>query len=140
MAYKVLVKGKYWEERESFRDPVTGKPRSRFLRYIGKRNSDPQARMAQMVDTAERKGAAIDEAQRAMNGETNAERQAREREEAKFSQEKFLEETKGPALPTSTDTADNSSEEKDPPAYTSEMSEPDAPAGSDDASGSSSLE
>lgn len=42
MVYRVLVKGKYWEERESYRDPVTGKPRTRFLRYLGKTLGVPQ--------------------------------------------------------------------------------------------------
>lgn len=36
MSYRVKTRKGYWEERESYRDPVTGKPRSRFLRYLGK--------------------------------------------------------------------------------------------------------
>jgi hypothetical protein len=47
--------------------------------------------MEQMLSTAERKAEAIDEAQRCEFGETAAEREERVREEAKFSQEAFLQ-------------------------------------------------
>jgi hypothetical protein len=86
-----------------------------------------------MIATAERKGAEIDEAQRAKYGETNSERQERLREEAKFSQEKFLEETTGPA-PVAP------SEPQDTPAPSDDTSKDDdvgtPDPGSDDASGS----
>jgi hypothetical protein len=36
MSYVVTTKKGYRELRESYRDPATGKPRSRFLRYLGK--------------------------------------------------------------------------------------------------------
>ena len=72
MAHLINRRG-YWSLETSYRDPVTGKPRKRYLHYIGKRSSDPQARMAQMLDTAERKAEEIDAYQRAAFGETGAE-------------------------------------------------------------------
>jgi hypothetical protein len=93
MAHLVCRRGKYWSIEESFRE--NGKVKKRVLKYLGARRSDdPQIRMQQMLDTAERRGAEIDEAQRQLYGETSAERQERVREEAKFSQEKFLEATR----------------------------------------------
>jgi hypothetical protein len=81
---------------ESYREGK--KVKKRRLAYFGtRRPDDPQARYEQMIATAERKGAEIDEAQREKYGETNAERQAREKEEAKFSQEKFLQESVVPS-------------------------------------------
>lgn len=46
-----------------------------------------------MIATAERKGAEIDEAQRAKYGESNAERRSRLEDEARFSPQKFLQES-----------------------------------------------
>jgi hypothetical protein len=81
---------------ESYREGKRVKKRTLF--YFGtRRPSDPQARYEQMIATAERKGREIDEAQREKYGETNAERQERLREEAKFSQQKFLEESVVPS-------------------------------------------
>lgn len=92
MAHHVIRRGKYHSIEESYRE--NGKVRKRVLRYLGTRRSDdPQARMQQMLDTAESKGQEIDEAQRAKYGETASERQERAREEAAFSQQSFLDST-----------------------------------------------
>jgi len=89
MAHIVCRKGRYYSLEESYREGK--KVRKRTLFYFGaRRPSDPQARYEQMIDTAERKGEAIDQAQREKYGETNAERSEGLKEEAKFSQEKFL--------------------------------------------------
>lgn len=103
MSYIVRTRKGYYEERESYRDPITGKPRSRFLRYLGlsyfaPRSDDPEVRMAQMMATAERKGEEIDAMQREKYGETGAEKQEREDAEARFSQARFLEETTSPPV------------------------------------------
>ena len=125
MAHLVCRRGKYWSLEISVR--VGKKVRKQRLAYYGtQKPSDPHARMAQMLDTAERKAEAVDAMQKATFGETASERRAREDEEAKFSQQKFMEETTSPALPTSADTADNSPEENDQSAYTSEASDHDA--------------
>ena len=108
---------------------MTGKPRKRYLHYIGKRSSDPQARMAQMLDTAERKAEEIDAYQRAAFGETGAERAERLKEEARFSPQAFLEETRGPIPEEPThDTQSNQSMPQSPeaPAECGISSEPDA--------------
>lgn len=92
MAHLVCRKGRYYSLEESYREGK--KVRKRTLFYFGtRRPSDPQARYEQMIATAERKAEAIDEAQRQLYGETNAERQERLQEAGKFSQEKFLEES-----------------------------------------------
>jgi hypothetical protein len=92
VAHIVCRQGRYYSLEESYREGK--KVKKRTLAYYGTRKpSDPQARMEQMLATAERKAEAIDEAQRREFGETAAERQEREKEEAKFSQEKFLGET-----------------------------------------------
>jgi hypothetical protein len=96
MSHYVLRRGKYWEEYDH--DP-SNRGRKRFIRYWGRVNpNDPQARMAQMLDTAERKAAEIDAAQRARFGETATERREREEAETRFSPQTFLEETTLPQL------------------------------------------
>jgi hypothetical protein len=77
---------------QSYRDGK--KVRKRTLAYYGRQKpGDTQARMEQMLSTAERKAEAIDARQRRDFGETGAERQERTAEEAKFSQEAFLQES-----------------------------------------------
>ena len=103
MAHWVLRRGRYWSLEESYRE--NGKVKKRVLKYEGRISffgfspiaRDPDERMAQMMATAERLAEKIDAEQRAKYGETAAERQERVREEARFSQEKFLEETRAPA-------------------------------------------
>lgn len=92
MAHYVLRKGRYLSLEESYRE--NGKVRKRILKYFGtRRPSDPQARYEQMIATAERKGAEIDDAQRAKYGESNAERRERLEDKARFSPKAFLEAT-----------------------------------------------
>lgn len=137
MAHLVCRKNRYWSLEESYREGK--RVRKRTLFYFGtRRPSDPQARYDQMLDTAERKAEEWDDYQRREFGETAGERKAREKEEAKFSQEKFLESTTSPAPAEA--TPNPASPESDSPSEAEQSpSEPDAP-GSDDASGSSSSE
>lgn len=127
MAHLVCRRGKYWSIEESYRE--NGKVKKRVLKYLGTRRSDdPQVRMQQMLDTAERKGEEINEAQRQLYGETNAERQERVREEAKFSQEKFLEATRSaPADSTQAPGAESSDEPATADAGSSEPDVSDEP-------------
>ena len=95
MAHLVCRRGKYWSLEISVR--VGKKVRKQRLAYYGTRKpSDPEARMAQMLDTAERKAEEWDDYQRKEFGETASERRTREDEEATFSQQEFLGETSAP--------------------------------------------
>jgi len=125
LVHYVCRKGKYWSLEASVRVPGKKHPIKKRLAYFGtRRPSDPQARYEQMIATAERKGAEIDEAQKERYGETNAERSERLKEEAKFSPQKFLEATvtDEPAPAESEDACDAAQEEG--PADAAEPGEP----------------
>ncbi|MDR6305227.1 hypothetical protein GGQ85_002947 [Nitrobacter vulgaris] len=115
MSHLVCRRGKYWSIEESYRE--NGKVKKRVLRYLGARRSDdPQIRMQQMLDTAERKAEAIADRQRAEFGETGAERQSRLKEEAKFSSERYLEATCAPPAASESEAASGDNEEAPEPS------------------------
>jgi hypothetical protein len=95
MMHYVCRGEKYWLLEHSYREGK--KVRKRTLAYYGTRKpSDPEARMEQMLATADRKAEAIADEQRARFGETAEKHSKRLKEEAKFSQKKFLEQTSVP--------------------------------------------
>jgi hypothetical protein len=49
MAHMVLKKGRYWELHESYRDD-RGRPRKRFLRYLGRYSIDWKETLAKELD------------------------------------------------------------------------------------------
>lgn len=126
MVYKVKTSKGYWERRKSVREGK--RVRSVFVAYLGKRSDEPDARLAQMLDTAERKAEEVDAMQRERFGETGAERAERVASEARFSVGEFLEETTGPgqAPDEPQTTADQAETEPDKAGQSETTGEPDA--------------
>jgi hypothetical protein len=127
MSYIVKTRKGYYEERESYRDPVTGKPRSRFRRYLGKLGV-PDINWSATL----RSELGVAAAERAME-KADALRGPVVEEPSKLPSGLHV----GPVDPVPVEaplTCPQSDEGQDKTPTN------DAPAGSDDASGSSSLE
>jgi len=83
----------YRVREERYWDAAAKKVRSRYLGRV----DDADEAMERALRSAERQAREVDDYQREQFGETGAERATRETNERQWSQEKFLEETKGPA-------------------------------------------
>jgi hypothetical protein len=112
----------------------------KFVRYIGRvfgpfrfgpRATDLDARMAQMLDTAERKADEIAAEQREKYGETAEERRARLEDQVRFSPQAFLEETNSAEIALEPAEQSPQTEDTDNSSSSETWSEPGAEASSE---------